>query len=99
MASPFYYRVDTADESALHAALSQIAAKIVASCTLPLGSKPPDPNLVNVYLDEMVVARDPVDGWKLDGSTVTLLGKTCNRVLQGDVLDVRVIAGCPTVTF
>jgi hypothetical protein len=94
---PLYYNVDSADEGALLGALGPIAAKIAASCTLPLGQAPPDPGLVNVYLDEVVVPKDPVNGWQLDGDRVTLLGTTCDRVLTGQVLDVRVIAGCPTV--
>jgi hypothetical protein len=52
---------------------------------------------VNVYLDEAVLPHDPVNGWKIDGGTVTLLGTACDRVLSGDVLDVRIITGCPTV--
>ncbi len=96
-ASPFYYRVDTAEAEALRKALAQIAAKIVASCSLPLGQSPPDPKLVNVYVDGQAVRRDPVNGWKVDGPLVTLLGTTCERVLSGEVLNVRVIAGCPTI--
>ena len=96
-AEPFYFRVDTADEAALLAALSQIAAKIIATCTLPLGGVPADPNLVNVYIDEQPVAKDATNGWTLDGATVTLVGTTCAGVLSGSALDVRVIEGCPTV--
>jgi hypothetical protein len=40
-----------------------------------------------------------MDGWTLDGATVTLLGASCQQVLSGAVLDVRVVAGCPTVTL
>ena len=29
--------------------------------------------------------------------TVTLLGDTCTKVMNGDVLGVRIIAGCPRV--
>jgi hypothetical protein len=94
---PFYYRVDTADEAALLTALSQIAAKIIATCTLPLSGPPADPSLVNVFIDEQPVAKDAVNGWTLDGATVTLVGTTCDRVLSGSALDVRVIEGCPTV--
>ena len=94
---PEYYAVDTTDSAALLAALQQIAAKVTATCTLPLGMPPPDPSKVNVYLDGAVVPADPVNGWKLQGSVVTLVGQTCQRVLDGDVLSVRVIAGCPTV--
>ncbi len=95
--SPFYYRVDTADESALLVALSQIAAKIIATCTLTLSGPPADPSLVNVFLDEQPVTKDPLNGWTLDNATITLVGTTCDRVLSGAVLDVRVIEGCPTV--
>jgi hypothetical protein len=96
--SPFYYPVDTTDQAAFASALSQIAAKITATCMLPLGQAPPDPNDVNVYLDGTVLAQQGPDGWTLDGATVTLLGASCQKVLDGDVLDVRVVAGCPTVT-
>ncbi len=96
--SPLYYRVDTADEKALLTALSQIVAKIIASCTLPLSGPPADPNLVNVYIDEKPIAKDPVNGWTLDNATITLVGASCDRVLSGSALDVRVIEGCPTVS-
>ncbi len=94
---PLYYAVDTTDEASLLAALQQIAAKVTATCTLPLAQPPPDPNKVNVYLDDVVVPREPVNGWTLSGSVVTLVGSSCQKVLDGDVLSVRVIAGCPSV--
>jgi hypothetical protein len=90
-----YYAVDMVD--ALDAAISSIAAKIAATCTLPLAGPPADPGLVNVFLDEQVLPEDPVNGWRLDGATVTILGSACADVLAGKYLDVRVIAGCPTV--
>jgi hypothetical protein len=96
-ASPLYYRVDSTDQAAFLTALSQVAAKIIASCTLPLSAAPPDPNEVNVFLDEKPVPKDPVNGWTLDGATITLQGATCDAVTNGSVLDVRVIVGCPTV--
>jgi hypothetical protein len=91
-----YYAVDSAGVDAFNAAISEIAAKITATCTLPLQSMP-DPSMVNVFLDEKPVPPDPVNGWSIDGSTITLLGTTCQEVLTGQVIDVRVIAGCPTV--
>jgi hypothetical protein len=96
-AEPLYFAVSTTDEAALLTALSEIAAKVIATCTLSLASPPADPGLVNVYLDQKPVPPDPVNGWTLDGATVTLVGDTCNRVMTGLVLDVRVVAGCPTV--
>lgn len=95
--SPRYYNVNSTDASAFATALAQVAAKITATCVLQLASPPPDPTHVNVYLDDVVVPPDPADGWILDGATVTLTGATCARVMSGDVLDLRVIAGCPTV--
>ena len=97
-ASPKYYKVDsTSTSAALLATLKKIAAKIVATCEFKLKEAPKDPNLVNVYLDDVVLPQEPVNGWKIDGNTVTLLGSTCAKTLAGDVLDVRIITGCPTV--
>lgn len=95
--SPKYFRVDSTSSDALLGTLRKVAAKIVATCEFRLKSAPSDPNTVNVYLDEVVVPKDPTNGWKIDGGVVTLLGDTCQRVLRGDALDVRIITGCPTV--
>jgi hypothetical protein len=94
---PLYYAVGSTDEAALTSALSQIAAKITATCTLTLTEPPPDPTHVNVYFDNQPVPADPVNGWTLSGSTVTLVGAACQEVMDGAVLNVRVVAGCPTV--
>ncbi len=94
---PYYYPVDTTDQAAFYSALSQIAAKVTATCVLPLGMKPPDPGLINVYLNGHVIPKAGADGWKYANDTVTLLGKSCTDVLDGDALDVRVVAGCPTI--
>jgi hypothetical protein len=59
---------------------------------------PPDPNLVNVFFDGSPLPQSGPDGWTLSGTTVTVLGASCQKILDGDVLDVRVVAGCPTVT-
>jgi len=93
--SPKYHRVDAS--AGLLTALKKVAAKIVATCEFKLKETPAAPNLVNVYFDEVVLPQDPVNGWKIEGGTVTLLGSACSKVLAGDVLDVRIIAGCPTV--
>lgn len=94
---PKYYSVDTTDSAALEDALSQVAAKITASCSFPLSPPPQDPSLLNVYFDDVVVPKDPENGWSYDGSTLTLLGSACDEVTSGKVLNLRVIAGCPTV--
>lgn len=94
--SPYYYRVDSTDQTALLGVLREIAANIVASCTIPVGDIT-DPNLLNVYFDEKPVAKDPKEGWSIEGTTITLNGLSCEKVLSGAVIDVRVIGGCPTV--
>lgn len=93
--APHYYRVDSSDTEALAATLSKIAAKITATCEFEFAEPPEDPSLVNVYFDEKVVPQD--GAWSLSGKRVTLEGETCDRVLAGDVLDIRLVAGCPTV--
>jgi hypothetical protein len=95
---PLYYAVSTADEQALLSAMSQIAAKVTGSCTLTLNDAPPDPTLVNVFLNGSAIPQSGPDGWTLSGTTVTILGTNCQAILDGDVLDVRVVAGCPTLT-
>jgi len=97
--SPKYYRVDVAtEEASLLAALKRIAAKIVGTCTYQLNDRRLQPNLINVFVDDVVLPADPVNGWKLEDQTVTLVGQACERILSGDALNVRVVAGCPTVT-
>jgi hypothetical protein len=95
---PQYYAVTTFDEQALSSAMSTIAAKVTGSCTLTLDAVPPEPDLVNVFLDGSAIAQAGADGWTLQGQVVTILGASCQAILDGDVIDVRVVAGCPTVT-
>jgi hypothetical protein len=96
--APNYYAVDTTDQTALTAALFGIAANITGTCTLTLDDTPPDPTLVNVFLGEQVLPQAGPDGWTLDGNTVTILGQSCQEIQTGAILDVRVVAGCPTFT-
>ena len=93
-----YYAVDSTDLASFTAAMSAIAASITATCTLTLNTAPEDSPEVNVFIDEKVLPQQgDDDGWTLDGQTVTILGKSCQEILSGAVLDVRVVAGCPTV--
>jgi hypothetical protein len=93
---PQYYAVDTGDQAAFTAAISAVAAKITGTCTLTLDKAPPDPAQVNVFVDEQVLPQTGADGWTIDGQIVTILGQTCQNIMTGAVLDVRVVAGCPT---
>jgi hypothetical protein len=96
-----YYDASSSDQAALFSALSKIAAQITASCTLTLNAPPEDPGLLNVFLDEKPLPKQGADGgspnWTIDGTTVTILGDACESIQSGTVLDVRVVAGCPTV--
>ena len=91
-----YYAVNTDGPGRFTAAISSIAATITGTCTLTLNDAPPDPDNVNVFLDENVLPQAGPDGWTLDGETVTILGQSCQQIETGAVLDVRVVAGCPT---
>ena len=93
---PQYFAVSTYDQSALYAAMSKIAAKVAGSCTLTLDKTPPVPTQVNVFLDGTAIPQPGTNGWTLAGKTVTILGTSCQAILDGSVIDVRVVAGCPT---
>ena len=93
---PQYYAVSTYDQAALRAAMSQIAAKVAGSCTLTLDNAPPVPTEVNVFLDGNAIPQPGANGWTLSGKTVTIHGSSCQAILDGSVIDVRVVAGCPT---
>ncbi|HEY1694761.1 MAG TPA: vWA domain-containing protein [Polyangiaceae bacterium] len=95
---PYYYRVDTADTTALAASLAQIAAAATASCTVVLQHVPEDPGDVNVYVGGALVPRDGPNGWVLAGTKLTLEGSTCQALRSGTALTIRVTEGCATVT-
>jgi len=95
--SPRYFAVNAASEDLMLAALKKIAAQITGTCTFDLKDEPANAGLVNVYLDDVVLPYEPVNGWTMSGKTVTLMGTSCERVKNGDVLDVRIIAGCPRI--
>ncbi len=89
-----YYRVDSTDAGALRAALTQVAAAITGTCEFDLKDKP-TLGYVNVYADNKPLTQD--GNWTLSDKRVTLIGPACDRVLRGDVLNVRVVVGCPTI--
>ena len=85
------------DEPELTASLQEIGIKVAVSCTVDLGSAPPDKNLVNVYFDTKLVQYDSTDGWSwTSDKTVELSGEACAKLKSGDVYQVQVVAGCPT---
>jgi hypothetical protein len=94
---PKYFAVNSASEAEILTALKKISAQITGSCVYDLKEPPANPGLVNVYMDDVVLPFEPVNGWTIDGKTVTLVGAACDRVKNGDVLSVRIIAGCPRI--
>jgi hypothetical protein len=93
---PYYYSVTDADQ--LVAAVKQIAISVSISCTVELDSPPPDAKLVNVYFDEKLLQQDPIDGWSwTSDKTLEIHGIACEQLKSGDVLQLQVVAGCPTI--
>lgn len=91
-----YYAVSDTDELSL--ALRSIGAQVAISCDLPLSETPPDPALVNVYFDDQVVPKSDTDGWRYSGeNSIEFVGATCDTLSAGDVLNVQVLSGCPSV--
>lgn len=91
-----YYAVSDTDE--LTFALRSIGAQVAISCDLPLSEAPEDPELVNVYFDDEVVPSNGRDGWHFTGDqSIQFRGAACAKLGSGDVLNVQVLTGCPTV--
>ena len=93
--SPRYYPVKNTSD--LTDTLRKIGVDVAISCDISLDSAPPDPNLVNLYFDQRLVPSSPTDGWVwTDSTSIQLRGAACDELLSGAVLQVQVVAGCPT---
>ena len=91
-----YYAVS--DTNQLTQALRAIGAQVAISCDLPLAEAPENPELVNVYFDDQVVPNRDLDGWHYTAAdSIQFVGAACDKLTAGDVLNVQVLAGCPTV--
>ncbi len=91
-----YYAVSDTNE--LTDALRSIGAQVAITCDLPLTDAPDDPDLVNVYFDRQLVPKSDTDGWHYTGEkSIQFTGATCTQLSAGNVLNVQVLAGCPTV--
>ncbi len=89
---------NAANDIELQAALDAIAKKTLG-CVLTLGSVPPDPSKLYVFVDgDAGVARDPghANGWDYSSAdnSVTFYGAICDELKAGTVNDVQVIYGC-----
>jgi len=91
-----YYAVS--DTKELSQALLRIGAQVAISCNLPLSQTPENPDLVNVYFDDQVVPKSDADGWRYtEENAIEFVGPTCEALTAGNVLNVQVLSGCPTV--
>ncbi len=91
-----YYPVN--DTDALGTALLEIGSSVTKVCDIKLTQTPPDPTLLNVFLDNDVIAQSETNGWAWTTPTaISLRGEACDRVKLGNVQQVQVVAGCPTV--
>jgi hypothetical protein len=95
---PLYYRTDSADTGTLGAALAEIAARSLASCTFTLTELPADPGEVNVAIGASIVHQRGPDGWTLQGAQLTLEGAACRAIhSESPAPPISVTQGCPTV--
>jgi hypothetical protein len=93
-----YYPITSSSE--LRDTLLGIGASVAISCDIELATPPPDPDLVNVYFDGRVIRSNAHDGWVLDGEAhLSIRGSACEQLKSGDVFQVQVVAGCPTVVI
>ena len=95
--SPKYFAVDAASERPMLTALKQIAAQITGTCMFDLKEQPANARSSTSTWTTSVLPYEPANGWTIRGKTVTLVGDACDRREERDVLDVRIIAGCPRV--
>jgi hypothetical protein len=66
-------------------------------CLFAIGATPPDPNNVRVLTeDDRVVPISDTDGWQyLSGyETIQFVGGYCDLVLQGTLVNPRMLFGC-----
>jgi hypothetical protein len=88
----YYPATSTTDLASALAAISTA----LTTCTFTLPTPPPDPNNVAVYLDKMLVTKDPANGWSFGATTQTIVlnGSSCAKVTNGYATTVQVLFGC-----
>ncbi len=93
-----YFAAADATDLATH--LRAIGAEVAIDCDIDLDETPPDPALVNVYLDAVVLPSDEERGWYFTTpDSIRVVGEPCSQLESGDVLNVQVVAGCPTEIY
>lgn len=91
-----YY--DAANQQQLDQALAAIASATLG-CTFKLASVPPDPSQLYVFVDKVLLMRDPshMNGWDYDPktNTITVYGQPCADLKAGTTKTVDIVYGCP----
>jgi len=85
----------------LTAVFSVITGSLITSCRIDLDRAAPDPNQINVYVDEVPVPQGGADGWDYDGTSsppsILIKGRTCDAVTTKGARVITVAYGCPTI--
>jgi hypothetical protein len=105
-----YFEVDptqATSASALQAEFTKALDAIrgqVLTCTFPLqttGLGSPDPNLVNVTVDGMLVPESSTDGWSYDNpqnpTAIVFNGPACDSLKADSMAKVSIVVGCATI--
>lgn len=98
--SPKYYKVE--DAEGLSQTLQDITKGVIRSCDIVAEEAPPDPDLVNVFIDGDVVPKDSEDGWQFGDSTNTfiqIVGSYCDELEASGASSISVEYGCPSVVI
>lgn len=97
-----YYSVSAAGGVAgLTSVFATITGDLITSCKITLDTVAPDPNQINVYVDDKVIPQGGADGWEFDNSTmppsIVIKGATCEQVKTKGAKVISVSYGCPTI--
>src|SRR5690606_12324374 len=94
---PSYYYAETAAE--LERLLDELVATTLP-CTFALSEAPPDPSLLRVTANDVLLDEDPENGWTYDAETSSLQlhGAACAAVREGTTTRINAAYGCPVPT-
>jgi hypothetical protein len=97
-ADPKYYPVTS---TAQLVTVLETIGTMVGSCSFGLGTKPPDPDNINVSAGGTKIPRDTThkSGWDYGAgqTSVVLYGSWCDDAVAGKLTDVKAVFGCPGV--
>ncbi len=93
-----YYPVTS--QADLVTAINTIAGQII-SCTLQLGTAPPNPDLVDVVSGTTILPHDKThsDGWDYGpmNTSIQFYGSWCTQLQTGAVTNVKAVFNCPPI--